>query len=192
MKKIVLTDLDNTLLDFGPHFEDWAESQGHRIKRGVINKTYLFEDMFLDPINVEEMLQPFFGCFHTMGNFPALANTVEPIQRLRERGYEFVGITACSPLDGLDKVRHENLKNLFGFDFEEVHVTGYDFSKSDVLKRYEPTIWVEDNIKHAFEGATLGHNVFLINRDYNRGIDGPFTRVDNWLAIEDHICRTGD
>jgi hypothetical protein len=185
--KRILTDLDNTLLDFAPHFEEWAEKVGHRIKRGVINKTYQFEDMFLDPINVEEMLVPFFACDHTMSNFPALANTVEPVQRLREQGYEFVGITACNPRNGLSKLRHQNLKKLFGFDFEEVYVTGYDVSKGVVLKTYEPTFWVEDNYKHAVEGAELGHTVFLIDQCYNQCPEGPFTRVKDWLEIEEAI-----
>ena len=184
--KRILTDLDNTLFDFAPHFEDWAERAGYRIKRGMINQTYDFADMFLDEIDFEEMLQPFFHCDHTMASFPALADTVEPVKRLREQGYEFVGITACSPRDGLPQVRHQNLKCLFGFDFEEVFVTGYDVPKSEVLKNYEPTFWVEDNLKHAHEGAALGHTVFLIDHEYNQG-DGPFTRVKNWLEIEERI-----
>lgn len=184
MKKYILTDLDNTLLDFAPHFEEWAERAGHRIKRGVINKTYEFQDMFLDPIDVEEMLQPFFLCDHTMGNFPALANTVEPVQRLREQGYEFVGITACNPRDGLAQLRHENLKNLFGFDFEEVFVTGYSLPKAEILKNYPASYWVEDNHKHAIEGAELGHTVFLIDHCYNQCPEGDFTRVKDWLEIE--------
>lgn len=183
----ILTDLDNTLFDFAPHFEEWAEKQGHRILKGVINKTYEFQDMFLDPIDVEEMLQPFFECDHTMSNFPALANTIEPVQRLREKGYEFVGITACNPRDGLDRLRHQNLKNLFGFDFEQVYVTGYSLPKSTILKNYEPSFWVEDNLHHATEGAALGHTVFLIDQGYNQGVDGPFTRVKDWLEIEGHI-----
>ncbi len=184
MNKRILTDLDNTLLDFAPHFEEWAESQGHRILKGVINRTYDFNDMFLYPINVEEMLQPFFECDHTMGNFPALANTVEPVQRLHAQGFEFVGITACNPRDGLDRLRHQNLKNLFGFDFEEVFVTGYEVPKSTVLKNYPASYWVEDNLKHAIEGAELGHTVFLIDHEYNRGVEGPFIRVADWEEVE--------
>lgn len=184
--KRILTDLDNTLLDFAPHFEDWAERAGHRIRRGILNQTYQFQDMFLDPIDVETMLQPFFDCNHTMGNFSALANTIEPIRRLKEQGFEFVGVTACNPREGLAQLRHENLKRLFGFDFEEVYVTGYELPKATILKDYEPTYWVEDNLKHAIEGAELGYKVFLIDQDYNQA-EGPFTRVKDWSEIEAHI-----
>lgn len=187
MKKIVITDLDNTLLDFSPHFEDWAEAQGYSIKRGVIDHTYDFQDMFHEPVDVEKMLEPFFLCDHTMSNFPALSHAIEPIQRLRESGFEFVAITACDPRDGLSALRHQNLKNLFGFDFEEVHVTGYNRSKSPVLQRYPPSFWVEDSHKHAIEGASLGHTAFLLDYTYNRGAEGNFTRVKDWYEIEGHI-----
>lgn len=184
--KRLITDLDNSVLDFQPHFEDWAEAKGHRIKRGVINITYELEHMFIDEVNIPELMTEFFACDETMSSFPALDNSVEPIRRLRQQGYEFVAITACEPRSGLAQVRHQNLKNLFGFDFEEVYVTGYDVPKSEVLKTFEPTFWVEDNLKHAHEGAELGHTVFLIDRDYNRH-DDSFIRVKDWLEIEERI-----
>lgn len=189
--KYILTDLDNTLLSFGPHFEDWAERAGYRIQRGVIDKTYALEDMFLDPIEFEDMFNSFFACDYTMGNFPALANTVEPIKRLKEQGFQFVGVTACNPRTGLAELRHENLKNLFGFDFEEVFVTGYSLPKSEVLKNYPASYWVEDNIRHAIEGAELGHTVFLIDQCYNQCEEGPFTRVNDWVEIEAIINGDG-
>lgn len=191
-KRYILTDLDNTLLDFAPHFEEWAESQGYKITRGVINQTYDFQDAFEEDVSdVGALLRPFFLCDHTMSNFPALADTVEPIQRLREQGFEFVGITACEPIAGLSRLRHQNLKNLFGFDFEEVFVTGYELPKATVLKNYGPSYWVEDNLKHAVEGAVLGHEVFLIDQCYNQCVEGPFKRVKNWLEIEAAINAGG-
>jgi hypothetical protein len=186
MKKYILTDLDNTVFSFAPHFEDWAVRSGYNIRRGQIDQTYDFADMFYDEIDVDAMLTDFFACDDTMGSFPALPNTVEPIQRLHEKGYSFVGITACNPREGLQKVRHDNLKNVFGFDFSQVYVTGLDRCKSFVLDMFEPTIWVEDNWNHAVAGAHLGHTTFLIDYEYNRG-DGPFQRVTDWLAIEEHI-----
>lgn len=187
MKKYCLTDLDNSVLDFAPHFEEWASKSGYEIRRGVINQSYNLQDMFCDSsIVIEKVLETFFACDHTMSNFPALADTIEPMQRLHERGYDFVGISACNPRERLAELRHDNLTKLLGFEFEEVFITGYDLPKATILKNYEPTYWVEDIKHHAEEGARLGHTVFLVDHPYNKG-EGPFTRVKNWQEIESII-----
>lgn len=190
--KYILTDIDNTLVRFSPHFEDWAERYGHSITRGVIENTYDFQQMFRDPIpDPEAMLQPFFACDMTMSTFPALDNCVEPVQRLHQAGYRFIAVTACTPRDGLAQIRKRNLEEVYGIEFEDVFISGYERPKAEVLKHFGPSVWVEDNLKHAREGAELGHRTFVIDYTYNQGT-GPFERVKDWRCIERALWDTDD
>lgn len=179
----LITDLDGTVFAFNDHFERWALGAGYPIKTGVLGQTYDFQDLFDHEIDVQEFLDEFFGNDETFLSFPALRGCVEPIQRLKERGWDFVGITACDDRAGFAELRSRNFRSLFGFDLSAIHVTGYSGTKEHALKLYEPTIWVEDNFHYATLGAELGHSVFLIDHPYNQG-EGPFTRVHDWHEIE--------
>lgn len=182
----ILTDLDGSIFEFTEHFEQWALREGYPIKTGILGNTYDFRDMFDYEIDVEEFLSGFFACDETFSSFNALRGCAEPIQRLHAQGWDFVGVTACDDREGLAGLRARNFKTLFGFDPIAIHVTGYSGTKENVLKAYEPTIWVEDNLHNALLGADHGHRVFLIDHPYNQG-SGPFTRVHDWHDIENII-----
>lgn len=183
----ILTDLDNTVFDFSPHFESWARRQGHTIKEGVLGVTYDFQSMFDYQIDDVKLLNEFFDCHSTMSSFAALPDTIEPMRRLHARGYEFVGITGCNSRVGLRAARRKNLASVFGFEFQDVYITGYAKPKTEVLKLFRDAVWIEDSLNHALDGAELGHRTFLIDHPYNQG-EGDFTRVTNWLEIEDRLC----
>lgn len=183
----LLTDLDGTVFEFTAHFERWAEENGYIFKKGILGQTYMFQDMFDQPIDVERFVADFFSCDRTFSTFAEFRDCVEPVQRLKARGWDFVGITACNDRPGMAALRAKNFEQVFGFELHDIHVTGYVGTKFDALESYEPTIWVEDNRYYAEMGSELGHRVFLLDHPYNQG-KGDFTRVENWHEIEDILC----
>ena len=130
-----------------------------------------------------------------MKNLEPVPCALEVLPRLHSQGWSFVGITACANTPEIVKVREENLKKAFGFDFEKVHCTGmYSLTptgenvKAKFLSLYEPTIWVEDSFHNAVAGALLGHTAFLINRVHNENDShGLIRRVTDWHEIEKYI-----
>ena len=45
-------------------------------------------------------------------------------------------------------------------------------------------------MENALLGAEAGHTVFLMDHPYNRGAEGPFTRVQDWTEIERAVLCT--
>lgn len=186
MSRLILTDVDDTCLDFANEFERYAEGRGWKMY-GRLRDIYSLEAFFGLPRDeavalLHEFIQ---DRGHDQPAEPC-AKTVIP--ELHAAGYEFVAITAC----GLDPVfrarRVRNLETAFGFRFDDVHVVNLRSPKSPILAMYDEAIWVEDHFGHAVAGAELGHRTFLIDRPYNRGQHHPLvTRVTDWHEIQDSL-----
>lgn len=186
MNKLILTDVDETVLDFTTPFESWVQAKGWSISgkmRDVYDLTKLLQTDLETAIGLV-------GEFHTDApEFGLLepepcAKVVLP--RLYERGYRFVAITACVDTPEVRETRLTNLKAAFGFEFEDCHCVGLRTDKAAVLERYGRSIWVEDNPKHANDGARLGHRSFLLPQGYNSTavLDSGVIRVQNWHELE--------
>ncbi len=188
--KYILTDVDNVLLDFSHQFEEWVIKKDIPIIKGQLQKTYTFESMFHTDQDYRKLIDEFYNCEYTMSTFKEYRECSKPINDLKNMGYTFVAITACDDKDHMTKSRAENIANLMGFSFEDVHVVGFNSSKEFALSQYGPSIWVEDTIEHAIKGAELGHRTFLIDHEYNKNKNGPFTRVNNWYDIKEILCDT--
>jgi hypothetical protein len=189
--RIILTDVDDTILMFSEAFQRWAGQQGYERVRciheaGTVEDSLgvSFDDAY--PIVIEFLNSPAFGLIEPE---PCAA---EVLPELYREGYRFVAITACEPSPLTIALRHTNLREAFGFDFEAVHVSGFKTGngKGPFLEQYRPTLWCEDNWKHAVLGADLGHNSVVFNRALNAGKeDGRITRVGNWHDIRNLLKR---
>lgn len=185
MGKVVYTDVDLTLLDFNEPFEEFIRSQGHDIPYGATEgQAHLPACFDVSQEVADELVRTFF-LDATFGALPPIAGAQDVVQRLHKDGWKFVAITACP--DSVHELRRQNLKDVFGFDME-VHYSGFGGCKKDILTKYAPTVWVEDNVGHAEVGLELGYETFLINQRHNRDATTGATRVDTWLEIEERLC----
>ncbi|RYD64421.1 MAG: hypothetical protein EOP83_09810 [Verrucomicrobiaceae bacterium] len=182
MSKLILTDIDDTCLEFATPFQDYAEAQGIPTF-GRLRDLYSLEAfMRLERAAAIEHLKGF--ALNHGHEYPAEVCAKSILPQLHADGYKFVAITAC----GLDPVfrlrRVRNLEDQFGFRFDDVHVVDLGASKAAILAEYPPSIWVEDHFGHAVVGAELGHRAFLLDRAYNRVDSHPLvTRVKDWHEI---------
>ena len=106
--------------------------------------------------------------------------------------YVFHCITSLGTEPYAQRLREENLKNVFGKTvFERVHCIECGADKTEALKRYEDSdfIWVEDKPQNAEAGARLGLRSFLINRNYNEDycLTEDVTRINNWKELYDYV-----
>jgi len=190
-RKLILTDVDNTIFDFGDTFQQWlADRNLHG--SGRLNDIYHITE-FLDcnSHEMDELLVEFYRS-DTFENLPPVRGSVEALQSLHERGYDFVAITACHDLEGLEEARRDNLERVFGFAWPVVHITGLAGHKTPYLEAYEPTIWVEDSLKQALQGVEAGHRTFLLDYPYNQSDHRSFERVTDWQYIKEWIEACDD
>lgn len=192
MQRIILTDIDDTVFSWRDRFELWVLQQN----LDVIPKSF-------GPYwSIAEWL----GCTEEYSNYlvstfnhlpdvwPRLRpfkKSAEYVKKLHiEQGFRFIGITSCSTDAWTVFMRKKNLLEAFDGAFSAVHCLGLGASKTEYLKRYSPTYWVEDKWSNAIAGAELGHRTFLINHEFNsKEHDERITRVNDWEEIYNHITN---
>lgn len=184
--RIILTDVDDTILSFSTAIQNWVLARGIPMVKDIHEASSVEDALGLDfdtayPIVIDFLNSPEFGKIEPE---PCAAQVLPELHRA---GYRIVAITACQPSETTIRLRHQNLQEAFGFEFEEVFMTGFTDprAKRPYLERYQPTVWVEDNWKHAVAGAEIGHNCLVINRSVNHGRhDDRIRRVTDWHEIE--------
>ena len=191
--KVILTDVDDALLDWSTPFIQWVRDNASRFTPICENLRDCENiEMWLNCNYAEtrELIAEFNGNPDIWPHFKPLPEAQEGIRRLAKAGYKFVAITACDQDDWTRTNRFNNLRTVFGDVFDTLHCVGLGGSKNEYLARYRHTFWVEDNWSHAIHGAELGHKSFLIDYKHSRHhVDQRITRVTNWKDIADHILN---
>jgi FMN phosphatase YigB (HAD superfamily) len=189
MTKLILTDIDETILDFTTAFGTWVTAQGHTAKSALRENYNLATTFGITDVEAIKLIEEFHHEGEGFANLAPEPCAALVLPRLYAAGYRFVAITACVSTPEIKEARVANLEKAFGFAWEDCHCVGLRGSKAEALARYEPTIWVEDNFNHALYGAhVLGHRTFLVERGYNVTLNDPaITRVKDWHEIEEAI-----
>lgn len=188
MHKLILTDVDDTVLNFSDHFQEWLE-KAHGIYsqkrlRDHWNVPYTF-DVTIQKSNI---LIDEFSTSDMMHQLRPEFCAVEVLPKLYRSGYRFVAITACTDDPKTKEYRATNLLNAFGFEWEDIHCVGLHTDKGAFLTRYDPSIWVEDKFENAVRGAEIGHEAFILDRNHNRHFQhDDVTRIKDWHDILEKI-----
>ena len=189
--KVIISDIDSTLLNFNIPWENFVESKGVEIPhRGFLQgHCRLTDALGVDEELEMELLGEFFSS-QEFYDLPALTGAPEALQLLHSDGWTFSAITACPDGDLVSERRKNNLERVLGVPFTDVHITGVGGCKRNALSRYHPTVWVEDHFQNAVVGHEMGFRTFLMNQKHNRGHSAPMTRVDNWAEIVRHLWQS--
>jgi len=191
MNKLILTDVDGTLVDFATAFHDWMEEAGHPCN-GSLHDTFEIHDVFGCDVEEANRQVELFCSSPVFAQLQPLAGSQEAVARLRAEGWGFVAITSCAASPEAVRMRRENLRRLYQID--EVIFAGLMGAKADILRRYPASIWVDDHLKHIREGIDTSHKCFVIDREYNRVSDIPqdqYVRVKDWSDIVSWIEKHG-
>lgn len=191
MSKLILTDIDETVLKYAEPFQVWLEAKGYptqgNLREGNINVETMLGCTWAQAVEImTEYLET-----GELDAQPPEPDALAALPGLYAAGYRFVGITACGGPLWFQKARKRCLEATFGFPWEALHVVPLGASKDEVLNAYDPAVWVEDNLGHALRGCTFGHNTYLLDRSYNQTKDRavPFTRVSGWDEIAADLAR---
>jgi FMN phosphatase YigB (HAD superfamily) len=191
--KRILTDVDDTVLKCTEPLEAFlTERLGREPTYPAISNVRIAYD--IDEDTAYTLIHDFWRS-EAMLDMEPEACAAKVLPRLYSQGWRFVAITACAPEPEIIKARKANLLSAFGFEWEDVHCTGYHSvkpdgknRKSDFLSEYPPSIWVEDSYPNALAGALLGNTTFLIHRSHNETMEHNLVhRVNDWHEIENYI-----
>lgn len=183
----ILIDCDDVLLDWQAGFRRWL-----RDERGINPhpsgptswnmSTWLGldDDECLAAIN-------HFNASIDFEHLPSVAGAAPSLSDLKDAGHDLYVITSCGDHPATIVRRCRNLHRHFGEIFSEIICVPLGVSKQSHLQGFEPSIWIEDNYKHALAGLQCGHRTFMLRRNHNRndemGSQGQIKWVDDWGEI---------
>jgi hypothetical protein len=185
--KLILTDVDETVLKYADPFQDWCEMKGYSMNGRLRDMHDICALLDVDAKTADEIIREFSesGALDTQ---PPEDCALEVLPQLYQKGFRFVAITACGNDPIFRLKRRRCLENTFGFAWEDVHTIGLGDSKGPLLSMYPPSVWVEDHFIHSVRGAEIGHKTFLLTREYNQGRKHPkVNRVVSWFDIYDSL-----
>ena len=187
--KIILTDIDDTLLKFAEPFQNWTiEKKGFDYLKFIRDCSSIDQAINCKPEDIDPLILEFSHLPRFLDLPPEpCAQHVLPV--LHRMGYQFVAISACLTSPTIAAGRRRNLERCFGVPFIAVHCIGLHNSKTEVLSAYEPTLWVEDNRVQALAGAAVGHETLLLDRVSNRSDAINLTRIKDWHAVLEAAVR---
>lgn len=196
MKKLLLTDVDGTFLDFAPAYFAYMKSQGWVLPEFNPAKR-LYVSMGIEPTASDEYVADFseseFG--HSLNAYP---DAVRYLSKFKEAGWEIIAVSKWHNSPKAISNRQFNVEKHFGKGlFSDIHCIGLHANKYPYLhdyinyKGYDVCYWVEDHVEYATTGAELGAISFLLNRpDNQQKWEGlKVFRVNNWLEIYKHSLR---
>ena len=183
--KIIVVDCDGVLLDWEHSFKLWMKEKGYVVKNDVeysMAKSYEMEKPEM------KKLIRHFNESATMCCLPPLRDAVKYVRKIHEElGYVFHCVTSMTLDRHANKLREQNLSNLFGETaFEKVQCLDTGADKDDALLPYLDSgcIWVEDKIKNAELGDRLGMSAVLMKHDHqNDYTNDAIPAVESWKEI---------
>lgn len=189
-EKVILTDCDGVLLDWGHSFFQWMLARGYNPVEGA-EKLYKIEEVFGMSRDVTKPLVQQFNESAWMKDLTPFRDAVKYVRKLHEEhGYVFHCITSMSNDVKACQLRKENLEKIFGKGvFEVLNCLDCGADKDDALEPYRDSElwWIEDKPANADLGVEMGLNSILLAHGHNVSYNGNATRVMNWREVYETI-----
>jgi FMN phosphatase YigB (HAD superfamily) len=187
--KVILTDVDGVLLDWGYAFDSWMNRHGYKIKGELDN--YSVHVRYKLQTKESKRLVRMFNESAWMRKLPPFRDSIKWVKKLHEEhGYVFHAITSQTDDQYAGILRIKNLREMFGTTvFEKYTILDTGADKDEALKVYENTevYWIEDKPENVDTGLNLGLRGILMNHDYNKSYEGSAYQVNNWKEIYNMI-----
>ena len=192
--KVILTDCDGVLLDWGYAFDQWMERHGYEVDPKFANNYAMALRYGLDHKESKRLVR-MFNESATIRKLPPLRDAIKYVKKLHEEhGYVFHAITSLSNDQYAQHLRTKNLIEMFGPTvFERYIYLDCGADKDEELYKYKSTgcYWVEDKIVNAEVGLKNGLKSLLMVHDHNRSYEGAADKVYSWRDIYNTVLDQG-
>ena len=185
-QKVILTDCDGVLLDWGYSFDQWMSRHGYEVNPDFNSNYAMAQRYGLEQKEAKRLIR-MFNESATIRKLPPLRDAIKYVKKLHEEhGYVFHAITSLSNDQYAQHLRTKNLIELFGPTvFERYIYLDCGADKDEELYKYKSTEcwWVEDKIDNAEVGLKMGLRPLLMVHDHNRDYNGGIEKVYSWRDI---------
>jgi len=182
MEKIILTDIDDTILHWAEGFTDFISKKGIDIPVKPLHQSMNVGEWLKIDDHEENNIILEFHFNEVFSNLRPYDCALTVLPKLKNMGYTFVAISAANNDKPTWEFRKTNLEKFFPNIFSDIIHTGWTANspKINYLKQYDSSIWIEDNYHNAIDGLKCNHSTFLIERKYNK-----FCRNDDIIYVTD-------
>jgi len=191
-EKVILTDCDGVLLDWGYSFDCWMARHGYEVNPNFNTNYAMAQRYGMDKKDAKRLIR-MFNESATIRKLPPLRDAIKYVKKLHEEhGYVFHAITSLSSDQYAQHLRTKNLIEMFGPTvFERYIYLDCGADKDEVLYKYKDTecYWVEDKIDNAEVGLKMGLKSLLMVHDHNRDYDGEAEKVYSWRDIYNRVLE---
>lgn len=189
-EKYLLIDADEVIFDWLTPFHEYAQ---HKLKRTIEGRPVLFalhHWLGTSEQNTKQLVHDFNTHNPAFENLKPAFNADTYLPLIYNKGYRIAIISACGNSDTIIKKRINNIEKHFSNIIHDIHCVGSSAEKSDILKKYSPSIWVEDRYENAKEGQKHNHTSVIIRQPHNiqyEPIDQSIKWVNDWKELFDFV-----
>ena len=191
-EKVILTDCDGVLLDWGYSFDQWMARHGYKAKEGFESNYAMAKKYGMEQVEAKRLIR-IFNESATMRKVPPLRDAIKYVRKLhQEHGYVFHLITSMTNDQYAQHLRVKNLIEVFGPSvFEKYIFLDCGADKDEELYKYSSSgcWWIEDKIANAEAGQKVVLNPLLMVHDHNRDYDGDIEKVYSWRDIYNTVLQ---
>ena len=188
-EKVILTDCDGVLFDWGFAFHEWMRKHGY--EREAFGQYDMAESYGVSKKYIKKLIK-MFNESASIGKLPPHADAIKYVKKLHEEhGFVFHAITSLSDDHSAQELRTKQLKAMFGETvFVEFKYLDTGADKDEALAEYKDSYcaWIEDKKENCDLGIELGLNSFLMAHDHNDEYEGEGIRVQNWKEIYEELA----
>jgi len=167
-EKIILTDADGVLVDWNTAFDKFMARRGHpRVPETDTEYNISLRHNVTTHQAMDYVKE--FNESSDIAHLSPFADSVQHVRLLSELGFRFIVVTSISSHPDAKIHRTNNLTDLFGDVFDDVHCIEQGASKASILMKWADTgyFWIEDHMRQAEAGYEAGLRTVLINHPYN-------------------------
>lgn len=187
MKRDLVLDIDEVVLSWNdPFFKYWNLCKS----KAAYDESYCLAKMLNIPRpKINSMIQDFNSSVE-FSRLPEKSGFLEGFEKFKG-SYEIHVVSSClgGSCDFLDQVtasyRIKNLQEL-GVCYKTITLLSWKDSKEVAFKKFKDAIVIEDNVKNGKIAKSLGHNVLILNNEFNYK-QTDFQGFDSWGEIYKEI-----
>lgn len=165
--KLLLLDGDGVCINFSAGFAQYM-ADVHGYEAEVAEPMHFnYSDMYPTLDKPSSFIPGFIHSEHFEAT-PFYPEAVEKLRDIRANGTQIIMVTSCGDELNVQYARRAGIEREVGDIIEDVIFLPLAGGKLDVLKKFEPATFVDDQLHMCIDGVQAGHKSFLFNRRYNQ------------------------
>ena len=187
--KVILTDCDGVLLNWGYAFSIYMQQQGCEKRHEGWGSYNVADNFYISKEQAKYHIR-MFNQSAAIGFLPALRDAAHWVPKIhKELGYVFHCITSLSKDYSAQQLRKQNLEKIFGDTcFEKIICLDTGENKDRILKEYQDSgyLWIEDKVQNAECGLKYGLDSVLFEHGFNMDNE-QFKKYPTWESIYEDL-----